>query len=237
MRGYFAFPPAQAVHTLPQSEKVGDVPRVDKVDVQSGADPRFERMETEKPNVDDVRNREQQRQDEEARRRRREKAKEVADAGEMEWVRSGGVLRDAFGRRDWVRTEGIRKEIKLQEQEKRVMEKWEAYERRWRLLLTSNDPLGFSDIPWPLHTPPSAAKGLAITPISEFVFESLSVRANVVTRRERIRNSLLRWHPDKLAGVVSRVKCDDMEGVVEGINAVAHCLKTLQDTERAGQRL
>jgi len=51
-----------------------------------------------------------------------------------------------------------------------------------------------------------------------------------VTRNERVRSSLLRWHPDKMTGVLGRVVKEDVEAVVEGISVVMMCLTRLQQT-------
>lgn len=162
-------------------------------------------------------------------RKRREKARELASLGEFEWVRSGGVLRDAEGRRDKVRTENIKQEIRLQEKEKLLTERWEAYEARWRALLLSDERVSFKEIPWPLQSTPQTAKELTFAAISEFLLEPLTVRSNTVTRRERIRTSLLRWHPDKMSSVLSRVTEDDRISVREGLGVVMMSLKRMKD--------
>jgi len=172
---------------------------------------------------------------------------EIATQGEWEWVkyvcssipvcytlsnsslfRSGGVLRDIQGRRDRARTERIRAEICLQMEEQLLLNQWKTYEQGWRTLFASDGSLTFHDIPWPLESAPSDVAQLTPAAISKFIFATLRVRRNKVTQRERIRASLLRWHPDKLAAVLPRVIESDQEAVLEGVGAVFRCLNKLQ---------
>src|ERR1700722_5811439 len=142
-------------------------------------------------------------------------------------------LYDKMGRRDIVRTEMMRQEIRLQNEEQSLVERWKAYEDRWKLLLTSNNPLSFHNIPGPTQNAPFDVHDLTLAAISDFLMASLRVRNNTVTKKERIRVSLLRWHPDKISSVWARVIKSDKEAVREGIGAVFTCLKTLQDEEKA----
>jgi hypothetical protein len=127
----------------------------------------------------------------------------------------------------------MRQEIRLQNEEQSLVERWKAYEDRWKLLLASNNPLSFHDIPWPTEDAPFDVHDLTLAAISDFLLASLRVRKNTVTKKERIRVSLLRWHPDKISSVWARVIESDKETVREGIGAVFTCLKTLQDEEKA----
>ncbi|KAL0579710.1 hypothetical protein V5O48_002274 [Marasmius crinis-equi] len=175
-------------------------------------------------------------------------SKETAEArrGEEEWVRNGGILRDANGNRDFKRTEELREELRLREVEKGLVERWAKYEARWKELmrkvnLASNDgPITFDDIPWPvsLHEDKekkTGAKGkqkerkitiedITTENIEEFILGSLRVRGSTVSRKERIRASLLRWHPDKLTGLLAKVSEDDREMVEDGIGIVVRVL-------------
>ncbi|KAF8548817.1 hypothetical protein OG21DRAFT_1368851, partial [Imleria badia] len=146
---------------------------------------------------------------------------------EIEWVRAGGVLRDAFGRRDKARTERIRHELQVQVVERERTARWEAHETRWRAMQSSTAPIRFVEFPWSLKERLSARDLSALTrcAVSNFLFESLEVRANTTTKRERIRSSLLRWHPDKMSVVLSRVVPEDLELVREGIHVVFGILK------------
>ncbi|KAF5383235.1 hypothetical protein D9615_004919 [Tricholomella constricta] len=140
-----------------------------------------------------------------------------ARRGEEAWVASGGMLRDAQGRRDVARTEAVRAELRLREWEAEVIRRWERYEAGWRKLLGSGaKEIGIGDIPWP----GGELGDLTVERVEEFLLEGLGVRGCVVTRRERVRSSFLRWHPDKMTGVLARVVEEDVESVTEGIRLV-----------------
>ncbi|KAI9457910.1 hypothetical protein HD554DRAFT_2207135 [Boletus coccyginus] len=158
------------------------------------------------------------------RKKRQECERVLGERSEVEWVRAGGVLRDAFGRRDKARTERIRQEL-----EGAGHGEGEDGE-------SSTAPIAFAEFPWPLKERVSSRDLSALTrgTVSEFLFENLAIRTNGTTKRERIRSSLLRWHPDKMSLVLSRVAPDDLELVREGIHVVFGILKALQDKERTG---
>lgn len=174
-------------------------------------------------------------QEDERRRVREEDERAEALRGEIAWVRSGGILRSADGRRDYARTEEVRRVVAEEDRQRAVLERWRAYEEAWARLLNPTQPssndslLRFSDIPWPTVKQPKSVGDLreSGTSIEEFLFESLSIRANV-TRRERIRTSLLRWHPDKLGSVLATVHEEDRAAVKDGFDVVAMCLMHLQ---------
>ncbi|KZT10344.1 uncharacterized protein LAESUDRAFT_721682 [Laetiporus sulphureus 93-53] len=242
--GYFAFPPnvnadGRVTFTLPVSQRV-----------QQSAQA-FKEREAEALRDVQIRLKEaawQERCRREAKENEERRAFERAEAlrGEMEWVRMGGSLLDAHGRRDTVRTERLRAKVRLLDEEARLIKLWETYEMRWRTLLAGSGPVTFQDIPWPM---PPASKvrfmgSVKPTPISledltqkameEVLFGPLKIRGNTVTRRDRIRTSLLRWHPDKFSPVLQRVVEEDTEAVREGIYTVFRHLKVLQETERQG---
>ncbi|KAE9408919.1 hypothetical protein BT96DRAFT_745176, partial [Gymnopus androsaceus JB14] len=158
----------------------------------------------------------------------REKAEIIR--GEEDWVRSGGILRDSEGKRDFARTEKIREEIRLRDWEKEVQSRWDAYERRWAELQRKGaEEISFNDIPWPVHIGESARHAalsdLTLGNIETFLTEGLKVRGCKVSRKERIRSSLLRWHPDKMTALVNKVVESDRKDVSDGISAVVRCLQ------------
>ena len=126
----------------------------------------------------------------------------------------------------------LREEIRILDEESRLTKLWDGYEERWGALLATMDPVTFADVPWPLPFVPETVDELVPAAIEEFLFGSLRVRRNTVTRRERIRASLLRWHPDKVSALMSRVASKDQGMVREGIHAVFCCLMDMQDANR-----
>lgn len=174
-----------------------------------------------------------QRREAERRRAYEEMERREALEGEKHWVRQGGMLRDSNGRMDYARTEQVRKMVEREDRERAIVDRWANHERAWAQMLSSSTPLTFADIPWPSQAKPTGPTELRdAAKIGAFLFESLDVEGNTTTRKERLRSSLLRWHPDKLGAVVARVSEEDMEAVTDGIEFVVMALMKLQEGER-----
>ncbi|KAJ7243167.1 hypothetical protein B0H12DRAFT_836925 [Mycena haematopus] len=166
-------------------------------------------------------------------------AAEAAEAlkGEIDWVRSGGILRDAYGNRDYIRTEAIRQELRLSALEATLVEQWNKYEAQWADLAAKasrdrNKPrdVRFQDVPWPVCPTDGQRVTLAdltVDRVEDFLLAGLKVRGCNVTKKERVRTSLLRWHPDKMTSVLARIVDTDLETVRQAIHAVVLCLHQL----------
>ncbi|KAI0694192.1 hypothetical protein BC835DRAFT_1306390 [Cytidiella melzeri] len=170
----------------------------------------------------------------EMRRTRLEREREQIYHSELDWVRSGGILRDANGRRDKLRTEQFRKEIRLQAEERAIMERWDVYESRVRALQGTQHALaiGWDTIPWPMNPPPSSPADIHTAAIANFIFATFKVRGAKVARKERLRTSILRWHPDKFTALVARIPEPDQSMILDGVNAVFRALRQLQSEDR-----
>ncbi|KLO11395.1 hypothetical protein SCHPADRAFT_474101 [Schizopora paradoxa] len=177
--------------------------------------------------------REREQSEVERKRAREAKEREEALKGEKDWVRSGGVLRDAEGRRDYARTAEVRKLVEVEDAQRRALSRWEAYETAWTKLNTSTELLSFGDIPWPLTSKPDNPGQLRDkTAIAQFLFETLHIPGVKSSRKDRLRTSLLRWHPDKLGALIARVKEEDVEAVKDAVDAVVISLMELQEQEK-----
>ena len=182
------------------------------------------------------------------RQKRIESELSEALRGDIEWVRSGGVLRDCNGRRDFARTEWIRGQIDEQERERKALSAWAEYEDRWRASLSinggrrkdsSSDPMedgnrdegtGFRGVAWPVAKTPKDPEELTFGAVQEFVLAPL--RGKSITpseKKARVRQLLLRYHPDKTGVLLSQVNGEDKDRVREGINNVFMSLKALQE--------
>lgn len=230
MTGYFAFPP------LPPPPSAAEVPRVPFSSAEnltrenasnSHAVPRASEQATGKK-----RSKAERELAEEKRRARLERERQDIYLSELAWVRSGGILRDAKGRRDKARTEAFREEIRLQDEERRIMETWNAYETRLRALQSSRTVLTWENIPWPVASTPSEPTYLTPETVADFIFATFKVRGIPIGKKERLRTSILRWHPDKFAPLMPRVPEHERERVVEGVNAVFRSLRQLQAMEK-----
>ena len=241
-RGYLAFPAGTSL-TIEGKIKALDARSFPKESQTPGNDEdededfQTEGVQTQNRDLENAW-RERERLDEERRKAREMREKEEALKGEKDWVRMGGVLRDVNGKRDYVWTAEVKKLVEVEDAQRRAVERWAAYETALSKLSAGSGTLTFQDFPWPLLSKPEEAGELRDeTAVARFLFEmqTLGVPDVKVSRRDRIRMSLLRWHPDKLGSVVGRVREEDVEAVKEGIDAVVISLMKLQDLEKADQ--
>ncbi|KZV90168.1 hypothetical protein EXIGLDRAFT_587551, partial [Exidia glandulosa HHB12029] len=86
--------------------------------------------------------------------------------------------------------------------------------------------LRWRDIPWPMVAPPSKSEDLVNGAIANFVLSPTHSQSK--SPKERIREALLRWHPDRFE---SRwlPKCaeKDREEIKTGVGFVVRCLNEL----------
>jgi hypothetical protein len=132
----------------------------------------------------------------------------------------------------------------------------EDYDRRWKDI-TGGDTeavagLGFEDVPWPIVPPQlKGRKGksklvevtvgdLTETAISEFLLPHMPNQGDQQEKSEvewkerkgRLREAMLRFHPDKFDGrLMRRVKEGERESVRDGVGQVARVLNALMVKE------
>jgi hypothetical protein len=111
--------------------------------------------------------------------------------------------------------------------DKLIVDAWANYESRWTTLMLSSDLLDFKTIPWPVTKPASGPVNLTPEAISTFLFSQL--HSLQLSRKERIRNAQLRWHPDRFRRLMGRVKAEDKAKVEEAVGIVARCLNDLRN--------
>ncbi|KAJ7886352.1 hypothetical protein B0H13DRAFT_1720752 [Mycena leptocephala] len=212
--GYFAFPPNYSPAPI--------VPQIPSDDL---AAKREEEVERQRQAALDEAWAARRIRDEAARKARLEAEAAEGLKGEIDWVRSGGILRDAQGNRDYARTEAIREELRLSAMEAVLVERWKKYESRWADLAgkAGRDRNKSRDVRWEV---PEACRSHC-GPRRRILLEGLKVRGCSVTKKERVRSSLLRWHPDKMTAVLARIIETDLEAVREGIHTVVLCLHQL----------
>ena len=115
----------------------------------------------------------------------------------------------------------------------------DKYEARWDALLSADEAneqrLTFRDIPWPCYTAYSPSDGqelslgdLTAESISDFLFNSTREPMEAAQKIKTIRETLLRFHPDKFEGrIISRVSQDEEGKVREGIGIVVRATNDL----------
>jgi len=102
---------------------------------------------------------------------------------------------------------------------------WDDYERRWKSLSADSDvrKLSFSSIPWPVVRPPRSPSELDLASVKAFLFSrSHSLEKSA---KQRVRDAMLRFHPDRFEGRwMSKVRDSERAAVKEGIGRVARVL-------------
>ena len=104
-------------------------------------------------------------------------------------------------------------------------EAWKAHERRWTTITSDSSPLRFKSIPWPTTVQPRNVAEITPVAIAKLILSP--AHSEGMSRKERIRNALLRWHPDRFGRVLGRVDEKDREAVERGVGIVARCLNEL----------
>lgn len=132
-------------------------------------------------------------------------------------------------------TKRLEREAEAKRERKREMkelrrrqEAREYYDTRWQECTTvSNQQLRFGDIPWPVFAVVSTTATITEERISEFILHEVE-KGNSKVRRERIREALLRWHPDKFEGKLgTKLVVKEKDIILEGVGIVARCLNNL----------
>ena len=176
-------------------------------------------------------------------------ARDVAEDELRRWQahrRDAERCRAAYERRKRVEEEKERERTR-RERELRRREKERAaaarYEARWAELLaslgsngevsgedgeTNARTLGFRDVPWPMVSQPRALADIREDKVAAFVLSPLYPGE---MPRDKIRNALKRWHPDRFGRLWSRVRGEERELIEEGVGIVARCLSDLLERE------
>ncbi|KAF8334125.1 uncharacterized protein EI90DRAFT_3121466 [Cantharellus anzutake] len=104
---------------------------------------------------------------------------------------------------------------------------WEMYEQRWHFTMSdeigSAAPLSFESIPWPMNPRPTSVDELDGALVKSFILSPAHSQGKPA--KQRLRDQLLRFHPDRFEGRwLSRVCENDRSAVKEGVNKVARYL-------------
>ncbi|KAI0827643.1 hypothetical protein BC628DRAFT_1515093 [Trametes gibbosa] len=156
------------------------------------------------------------------------------------------ALREETRRMERV-TEDDRRRRKRERELAHVIEARVLYNARWKELLAagsavSEETLRFEDLPWPVIPPPRykredravvVMEDLTTEAITTFLLppsQGLTSADDDVAkeRREKLRETMLRFHPDKFEGRIMRlVRTSDKELVKAAAGIVARTLNTL----------
>ncbi|KDQ19145.1 hypothetical protein BOTBODRAFT_81098, partial [Botryobasidium botryosum FD-172 SS1] len=81
-------------------------------------------------------------------------------------------------------------------------------------------------IPWPLATFPRDTEAFTTEAIDRFLLSPY--HSMTKTRRERLRQAILRWHSDKFEGRwMGKIAEEDRERVQESVGLVCRCINLL----------
>lgn len=167
----------------------------------------------------------------------------AAEHREKERQRAAHAAAKAEAARILKTEEDARRRARHERERMRHANARDAYERHWIGLLGSKSKsadLGFGDIPWPVQGKSSNISQITAEAVSSFLFlpgdeghdeghKAGSGRA----RKEELRGTILRFHPDKFEGrVIPRVKDEEKAAVREGANAVTRAVTALMSGPR-----
>jgi hypothetical protein len=150
------------------------------------------------------------------------------------------------------------KRLKQEKERRKLDEAREAYDSKWRELLDRSDGNGengkerpgdeilrFADIPWPIlahyqrgkrRSRPLSLDDLSVDAMSTFLLPSKGglsgdQDAEKRERKEKLRETMLRFHPDKFEGrVMRRVVESEKETVMEAVGIVVRAVGGLMVT-------
>ncbi|KAH8078032.1 hypothetical protein BXZ70DRAFT_688017 [Cristinia sonorae] len=113
-------------------------------------------------------------------------------------------------------------------------EAWRRYEEGWNALNPTSSsetttPLTFNTIPWPLVSPPSKLDDITAARVAMFLLSSN--HSDGLSRKERMKNALRRWHPDRFGRILARVIDEEKKDVEEGAGIIVRCLNNLMERE------
>jgi hypothetical protein len=138
--------------------------------------------------------------------------------------------------------EDARRRARYERERMRHANARDAYERLWVGLLGSTSKsadLGFGDIPWPVWGRSTKISHITAEAVSSFLFlprdEGHDEAEKGRARKEDLRGTILRFHPDKFEGrVIPRVKDEERAAVREGANAVTRAVTALMGGKPSG---
>ncbi|EED85371.1 predicted protein [Postia placenta Mad-698-R] len=177
---------------------------------------------------------------------RRKHAEEYAEHERKAAERNARRAREEAVREETARleknAEADRRRRRRSRERRRAAEARELYDVRWKELLSasSEGSLRFSDIPWPVLLPDGdSARGRVLT-LEHFTVEAISAfllptegdssgdPEVAKSKKEKLRETMLRFHPDKFEGrITGRVRENDQEKVKEAVGIVVRTVTGL----------
>ena len=118
-------------------------------------------------------------------------------------------------------------QMEREAERRRQAEAWKVYESQWAAIAVGNDdsPLKFRSVPWPMTLPPRSAREVTSEAVAKFILSH--AHSEGASRKDRIKNALRRWHPDRFGRILNRVDVTDRAAVERGVGTVVRCLNDL----------
>lgn len=155
------------------------------------------------------------------REKEREKERERRQRKYEEWCRAAADIRAKENRQKAVG-------------DRNISAAWNQYESRWATILSSTESITFRSIPWPTLNQPSSPELIKMDAISSFLLSQAHSQSQ--SPKERIKEALRRWHPDRFSRLLSRVPENEKAKVEEGAGIVTRCLNELLSKQSNSSR-
>lgn len=155
----------------------------------------------------------------------------TAKFDEAEWARRAeerARLQQEQFKREQERLENERhaKSAKVLSREE-LIRLFENHENKWRQLRDSVN-LGWNSFAWPVFKRPSEPEDMTTSMISAYVLSNYAPDANTKSHKDRIKDQLKRWHPDKFeTRILPRVVEEEREKVKTGAGVVVRGLNEM----------
>ncbi|PVG04582.1 hypothetical protein CPB86DRAFT_720818 [Serendipita vermifera] len=125
---------------------------------------------------------------------------------------------------------------------KKFADAWEAYDEKWKRLMSqaqtgTRTPLTFATVPWPVLNPPTSPEAITRNTVGAFVLSQW--HSSGKNNRDRIREALMRWHPDRFESrfLVWVPEGDERDHVKQGVGNVTRSLNELLARESSSGAL
>ncbi|KAI0252887.1 hypothetical protein BJV78DRAFT_1197411 [Lactifluus subvellereus] len=105
---------------------------------------------------------------------------------------------------------------------------FESHESKWRQLKDGDKDLGWNSFAWPVFKRPSEPEEMTTSAIGAYVLSRYAPDASSKNSKDRIKDHIKRWHPDKFeTRILPRVAEEERERVKAGAGAVVRGLNEL----------
>jgi len=117
-------------------------------------------------------------------------------------------------------------EKKRRKTDERLAKAWHDYEASWTSWQrTAPEMLTFRCIPWPLAFHPDSPASITHDAVALFILSP--AHSHGKTRKDRVRDALRIWHPDRFGKWLKKVSEEERAAVSEGVGVVVRCLNEI----------